>query len=34
MKIARELEQAFAPYTMLFNEMKQKKKQFPITLFS
>jgi hypothetical protein len=32
-KIARELEQAFAPYTMLYNEMKQKKKQLPITLF-
>jgi hypothetical protein len=32
-KIARELEQAFALYTMLYNEMKQKKKQLPITLF-
>jgi hypothetical protein len=26
MKIARELEQAFAPYTTLYNEMKQEKK--------
>jgi hypothetical protein len=32
-KIVRELEQPFAPYTMLYNEMKQKKKQLPITLF-
>jgi DNA repair exonuclease SbcCD ATPase subunit len=39
-KIARELEQAFESYTMLYNEMKQKKKkerkekkQLPITLF-
>jgi hypothetical protein len=29
-EIARELEQAFASYTMLYNEMKQKKKQPPI----
>jgi hypothetical protein len=37
MKIARELEQALVPYTMLYNEMKPKKKkkqQLPITLFS
>jgi hypothetical protein len=32
-KIARELEQAFVPYAMLCNEMKQRKKQLPITLF-
>jgi hypothetical protein len=25
MKIARDLEQAFAPYTMLHNEMNKKK---------
>jgi hypothetical protein len=29
----RELEQTFAPYTMLNNEMKQKEKQLPVTLF-
>jgi hypothetical protein len=36
MKIARELEHAFAPYTMLYNEIKQKKKkkkQLPIKMF-
>jgi hypothetical protein len=32
-KIARELEKAFAPYTMLYNEIKQKYKQLPVTLF-
>jgi H2-forming N5,N10-methylenetetrahydromethanopterin dehydrogenase-like enzyme len=32
-KIAQELEQAFAPYTMLYNEMKQKKKQLHVTVF-
>jgi hypothetical protein len=32
-KIARELGQAFAPYTMVNNEMKHKK-QLPVTLFS
>jgi hypothetical protein len=33
MKISRELEQAFALFAMLYNEMKQKKQQPPITLF-
>jgi DNA repair exonuclease SbcCD ATPase subunit len=32
MKTAQELEQAFAPYTMLYNGMTQKKKPLPITL--
>jgi hypothetical protein len=32
-KKAQELEQEFVPYTMVYNEMKQKKKQLPITLF-
>jgi hypothetical protein len=27
MKIGRELEHALAPYTMLFNEMEEKKKR-------
>jgi hypothetical protein len=32
-KIARELERAFAPYAMLYNGMKSRKKQLPLTLF-
>jgi hypothetical protein len=33
MTISRELEQEFAPYTMLYNEMNEKKKQLPMILF-
>jgi hypothetical protein len=28
-KFSRELEQAFAPYTMLYNEMEQKTEAAP-----
>jgi hypothetical protein len=32
-KISRELEQAFAPYNMLYNKIEQEKKQFLKKLF-